>query len=425
MRKAMAPIRRYRWNMESARRQRANALLEGSERWKDTSMGIGLTSGFAEYLAEKIPFESLMGMLRAGRKPAQGVIANILKQAGIEGAEELATEYANVLSDIAIMGEKSEYRTMVHELQHSIQEREGRPVGASPDYWRSRGEADPYGAYRDTAGEIEARQTEERGALTAEERRQKTPDFGWEWAVFAQDDGINYEIKYPHYTREQIEENSKLLHDMDAVSVLTGQEFAKGEVQLKDQVLEFFHRLGNNVHSEQFGDVGLVKSSWRSDLRHGMTNEKAISFAAVPDVIQKGVVIDVYSPGPNTYDRIVVAAPITIAGKDYHMAVMLQRDQQSQRLYLHDVIAKEKQGMQNHTQTGLYANDGNQVSRGSTHLDIFSILRNALNYNNFVKNTQGIQRRAHALFKRKEKPHFTEYPWGPIPQQHSERRLQG
>ena len=286
---------------------------------------------------------------------------------------------------------QEEHRTLLHELQHSVQEREGRPVGASPDYWRSRGEADPYGAYRDTAGEIEARQTEQRGALTSEERRQKTPDFGWDRAVFAQDDGINYEIKYPHYTREQIEENSKLLHGMDTVSVLTGQEFAKGEVQLKDQVLEFFHQLGNNVHSEQFGDVGLVKSSWRSDLRHGMTNEKAISFVAVPDVIQKGVVIDVYSPGPNTYDRIVVAAPITIAGKDYYMAVMLQWDQQSQRLYLHDVIAKEKQGMQNHTQTGLYANDGNEVSRGSTHLDISSILRNALNYNHFVKNTSDVQ----------------------------------
>lgn len=99
----------------------SNSARDAVQRGASASqaLGIGLTSGFAEYLAEKIPFESLMGMLRAGRKPAQGVIANMLKQAGIEGAEELATEYANVLSDIAIMGEKSEYRTMVRELMES------------------------------------------------------------------------------------------------------------------------------------------------------------------------------------------------------------------------------------------------------------------------------------------------------------------
>ena len=118
----------------------SNSARDAVQRGASASqaLGIGLTSGFAEYLAEKIPFESLMGMLRAGRKPAQGVIANMLKQAGIEGAEELATEYANVLSDIAIMGEKSEYRTMVRELMENGMSAEEAEAAARREFFVDR-----------------------------------------------------------------------------------------------------------------------------------------------------------------------------------------------------------------------------------------------------------------------------------------------
>lgn len=41
----------------------------------------------------------------------------------------------------------------------------------------------------------------------------------------------------------------------------------------------------------------------------------------------------------NDVERIVVAAPIKIGEVDYYMGVMLQRDTQNQRLYLHNVVA--------------------------------------------------------------------------------------
>lgn len=43
-----------------------------------------------------------------------------------------------------------------------------------------KGKRDPNELYRNTAGEIEARESESRRNMTAEERRQKTPDLGWD-----------------------------------------------------------------------------------------------------------------------------------------------------------------------------------------------------------------------------------------------------
>ncbi len=250
-----------------------------------------------------------------------------------------------------------------------------------------KGKRDPNELYRNTAGEIEARETASRRNMTAEERRQKTPDLGWDRAVFAEDAGTTAEIKYPVYTPEAIHENQRKLRDMQPVTKLTGNEFAKGDTDLMTQVLNYFDSLGNSVHSERFGDVALTKSSWRSERRHGMTALKANTFAAVPDVIRNGVVIDYMQKHDGAVDRIVAAAPIQIGtDADYYVGVMLQRDQQSQRLYLHDVVALKNQGQKNKTQTWHQNPD---VSRSSSNLDISSILRNALDGNTSAQNTFG------------------------------------
>lgn len=129
---------------------------------------------------------------------------------------------------------------------------------------------------------------------------------------------------------------------MNAVEELTGEEFSYDGTPLNKRVLRYFRELGNNIYSDVFGDVALNNSSVHDDLGHGKTKYKIASFKAVPAVIKKGVVIDSQRRGNGNYDRIIVAAPITIAKESYIMGVMLQRDKQSQRLYLHDVVAISK-----------------------------------------------------------------------------------
>jgi len=159
--------------------------------------------------------------------------------------------------------------------------------------------------------------------------------------VYSEDSEKNYEIKYPQFTEEELINNSILLQKMPSVKTLTGNEMDSKGRKLSDAVKNFFESLGHNVYTERFGNVSLSNSSVRSELRHGFTRNKITSFAAIPDVMQKGVVISAFKKNQNL-ERIVVAAPIEISKQKFYMGVMLQRDNQSQRLYLHDVVIEKE-----------------------------------------------------------------------------------
>ena len=69
-------------------------------------------------------------------------------------------------------------QTLLHEIQHAVQDEEGFSFGSSPDYWRERSGISAKEAerlYENTAGEIEARDVERRADLTEEERRETFP----------------------------------------------------------------------------------------------------------------------------------------------------------------------------------------------------------------------------------------------------------
>lgn len=92
-------------------------------------------------------------------------------------------------------------KTLIHEIQHIIQSMEGFARGASPKYWNDRMEEGfskknaageemlPNELYRNTAGEIEARDVAARRNMSADERRARMPDTGNADTVFAEGDG--------------------------------------------------------------------------------------------------------------------------------------------------------------------------------------------------------------------------------------------
>ena len=115
-----------------------------------------------------------------------------------------------------------------------------------------KGKRDPNELYRNTAGEIEARESASRRNMTAEERRQKTPDLGWDRAVFAEDAGTtkNQGQKNKTQTWHQNPDVSRSSSNLDISSVLrnaldgntsvqntfgfTPERIAKGTVPLTD-----------------------------------------------------------------------------------------------------------------------------------------------------------------------------------------------
>ena len=165
---------------------------------------------------------------------------------------------------------------------------------------------------------------------------------------------------------------------MEPVSSLDGTEFSNdGKTSLKEKVIGFFDSLGRKVETESLGVVGLTPSSFSDDRGHGLTKNKIVSFKAIPEVLKNGKIIDVYYPEGKQYERITVSAPILIKNEKYYVGVMVQRDNQSNRVYLHDVIT-EKATLSFTTEP---ATENGEGIRDKGHLFITSILQNALNVN--------------------------------------------
>ena len=99
--------------------------------------------------------------------------------------------------------------------------------------------------------------------------------------------------------------------------------------------------------------------------------------AAVPSVLQNGVVVYQNVKNAHELEWIPVAAPVTVgtSAEKMYTAVMLQRDPQTQRLYLHDAITEKE--------LDIRGTEHLKTHRGSdtTNSELYTadILRNALN----------------------------------------------
>ena len=182
-----------------------------------------------------------------------------------------------------------------------------------------------------------------------------------------------YAIKYPVFSETDISRNIDELADMEAVVAIDASKLKKTGKSPRTILEEFFASIGNSIYSDVYGDISLGKSSVKSEIRHGITAEKIASIEAIPAVIEQGKVI-FHKAKEGGVERIVVCAPIKIGGADYYMGVMLQRDAQTQYLYLHNVaIEKEAQ----------IASETHRLTTGVTESDsrlfITSILQKAIN----------------------------------------------
>lgn len=187
---------------------------------------------------------------------------------------------------------------------------------------------------------------------------------------------VRYEIRHPTYTEDDLENNSIALQTMEAVTKVTGDELGPRNVSLKERVTAYFASLGNNIYTEAFGDVALSNSSVHSEIRHGHTSAKVATYAAIPDVLNNGVVI--FRQEKNRYglERLVVAAPVAVGAnaEKMYVGVMLQRDPQTQRLYLHDAVAEKEPAAQTGGHLSTTGPNGSESELYTTN-----ILRNALN----------------------------------------------
>jgi hypothetical protein len=121
-----------------------NAMLDAFDRGatQEEAVAAGFWAGVAEVAFEKISVGSFLKMTKAGRG---SFIKNAFKQFGIEATEEMATEIANIISDNAIMGEKSNYNIAVQNYIKQGMSKEKAEIAASQDLIVQIGKAGFYG----------------------------------------------------------------------------------------------------------------------------------------------------------------------------------------------------------------------------------------------------------------------------------------
>ena len=141
-------------------------------------------------------------------------------------------------------------------------------------------------------------------------------------------------------------EQQEFLMKGKPVVVLTGNEFCKKEgITLTQQVTEYYNSIGKIAVSPDYGEIILDKQSVEDDFAHGIGRVKAIAYAAVPAIIEKGVVI--LPLGHNKQGEKTLSAMIAgplIIGIDEYIGVVLIRQYASgnKKLYVHEVFLKRK-----------------------------------------------------------------------------------
>ncbi len=129
------------------------------------------------------------------------------------------------------------------------------------------------------------------------------------------------------------------------ITELTGNEFQKVQDEsIVTRVLDYYTDLYNNeVKRNEIGIVILDKEGIKDSLAHGMSRLKASAYAAVPKVIESGIIYNYENNWKNrNYDTCVVIAPVNIDGKVFAEEVVLKKRPNKTGFYLHEVELKEK-----------------------------------------------------------------------------------
>ena len=198
--------------------------------------------------------------------------------------------------------------------------------------------------YFDTAGEIEARDVSNRRSKSIEQRKSSPPRLGNEDTVFAEGNAPADDYIPGDVSESELEIGINEVSEMAPISAISGTEFTTEGRTLLDDVERFFKSVGSQAYNSRLGDVKLTRRGVKDSLAHGMTPQKAAAFAAIPDVISGGKVVGFEKNWKQRgYDSATIAAPITIDGEQYLMAVVVHRSNSANRFYVHDVFTVKKE----------------------------------------------------------------------------------
>ena len=90
-----------------------------------------------------------------------------------------------------------------------------------------------------------------------------------------------------------------------------------------------------------YGSVTLGQRAVKNSRSHGLSRPRIAAFVIVPDVLQSGRLIDV-SPLRDAASGELLTFAAPARGKDVVAAVQVKRDPNTQRMWAHQVVLKER-----------------------------------------------------------------------------------
>lgn len=227
----------------------------------------------------------------------------------------------------------------------AVKKYEGFAKGSNPRYWNERMENGyskrwstgeemmPGELYRNTAGEIEARDAASRRTLTPEERINKAPDLGDENTVFAEDEASGRWHSAEEYDpetasiKEQIAHSKDELNKMSPVAEKTVPKTLDRAADAFKWVEEMYASIAYTVHRDNFGDIRVSRKDISKGLRYAKTAEERAAIALVPEVLKYGREIGAHENHKGrSKSTITFAAPVVMNGVRGNMAVLVNRN---------------------------------------------------------------------------------------------------
>lgn len=193
-------------------------------------------------------------------------------------------------------------------------------------------------------------------------------------------------VAAPDATNVNAQIGEEIVASMEEISrALTGKPLAVlntseaphlGKARLREWAIGIFRDYGFYANNPTIGKVLMDERSVRDSIGHSLNPFKAVAFKAVPDVIENGVIAYVERRGK--VDSIYISGSVVINGSDDIVTVLVHRDVNTQRMYLHSVTTKESllRSSQSSADTEVSGRSGTVISGG-----ISKILQDALNYN--------------------------------------------
>ena len=182
-----------------------------------------------------------------------------------------------------------------------------------------------YEQYKNTAGEIEARDVENRLNLTAEERKNTRPDIDKSDVVFAEGGVLHYSAKESNNSsiKQQLREH---LEEVNALSPVADVNYVPTDKKtLRSQVEQEFKKFGYAVDRQGFGIIEIGEGYINQSLDYLNTEAEKAAIWTVPKVLKRGIEISGHKDHKGrSYGTVTIAAPVSINGKVGNVAVTVK-----------------------------------------------------------------------------------------------------